>query len=66
MDGYELARRLREQPELRQMRLFAITGYGQESDRERSRDAGFQEHLVKPVDLAHLANLIDTARAADA
>jgi signal transduction histidine kinase/ActR/RegA family two-component response regulator len=66
MDGYELAQRLREQPELRQVRLFAITGYGQESDRERSRDAGFQEHLVKPIDLAHLANLIDTARAADA
>ena len=66
MDGYELARRLREQPDLRKTRLFAITGYGQESDRERSRDAGFQEHLVKPIDLAELANLIDTACATDA
>jgi signal transduction histidine kinase/ActR/RegA family two-component response regulator len=59
MDGYELARRLREQPELDKTQLFAITGYGQESDRERSREAGFQEHLVKPIDLAHLASLID-------
>src|SRR5262249_47711230 len=41
MDGYELARRLREQPEMRRVRLFAITGYGQESDRIRSRAAGF-------------------------
>jgi CheY-like chemotaxis protein len=67
MDGYELARRLREQPELRRTQLFAITGYGQESDRQRSREAGFQEHLVKPIDLTHLAELIDTVpRAADA
>jgi signal transduction histidine kinase/ActR/RegA family two-component response regulator len=67
MDGYELARRLREQPELKRTLLFAITGYGQESDRQRSREAGFQEHLVKPIDLTHLAELIDTApRVADA
>lgn len=67
MDGYELARRLREQPELRRTQLFAITGYGQESDRKRSREAGFQEHLVKPIDLTELAALIDTVpRVADA
>jgi signal transduction histidine kinase/ActR/RegA family two-component response regulator len=66
MDGYELARRLREQPELDRLHLFAITGYGQESDRERSRAAGFQEHLVKPIDLAQLTQLIDeTSRSAD-
>jgi PAS domain S-box-containing protein len=59
MDGYELARRLREKPELRRLRLFAITGYGQESDRERSRAAGFHEHLVKPVDLTQLQDLIE-------
>jgi PAS domain S-box-containing protein len=59
MDGYELARRLREQPELRRVRLFAITGYGQESDRIRSRAAGFHEHLVKPIDLAKLQSLIE-------
>jgi CheY-like chemotaxis protein len=64
MDGYELARRLREQPDLGKTHLFAITGYGQESDRERSRAAGFQEHLVKPIDLAELATLIDEAAIA--
>jgi CheY-like chemotaxis protein len=48
MDGYELARRLRlGDPALR---LVALTGYGQAEDRARSRAAGFQEHLVKPID----------------
>jgi PAS domain S-box-containing protein len=47
MDGYELARRLRGQ--FPQIRLIAITGYGQSSDRQRTREAGFDEHLVKPV-----------------
>jgi PAS domain S-box-containing protein len=51
MDGYEVARRLREIPGCQRTRLIALTGYGQESDRERSRKAGFAEHLVKPVDL---------------
>ena len=59
MDGYELARRLRDEPDLRRLKLFAVTGYGQESDRERSRAAGFHEHLVKPIDLARLQNLIE-------
>jgi signal transduction histidine kinase/ActR/RegA family two-component response regulator len=67
MDGYELARRLLEQPEMKKLSLFAVTGYGQESDRERSREAGFQEHLVKPIDLAQLVQLIETApRVVDA
>jgi PAS domain S-box-containing protein len=51
MDGYELATRLRDLPELNGVRLFALTGYGQESDRQRSRDAGFDHHFTKPVDL---------------
>ncbi|HLG59774.1 MAG TPA: PAS domain S-box protein [Vicinamibacterales bacterium] len=51
MDGYELARRLREVPGLERIRLVALTGYGQESDRRRTRAAGFHHHLVKPVDL---------------
>jgi PAS domain S-box-containing protein len=50
MDGYELAARLRELPGLAGIRLIAMTGYGQESDRQKSRLAGFHEHLVKPVD----------------
>jgi signal transduction histidine kinase/CheY-like chemotaxis protein len=58
MDGYELARqmRLREsRPSgLRPMRLIALTGYGQETDRQASREAGFDVHLVKPVDLVTL------------
>jgi CheY-like chemotaxis protein len=50
MDGYEVARRLRQLDGSR-MRLVAVTGYGQESDRRRAADAGFAAHLVKPVDL---------------
>ncbi len=52
MDGYELAARLRELPGLATIRLIAVTGYGQDSDRERTRAAGFEHHLVKPVDFA--------------
>ena len=51
MDGYELAARLRGLPELNGIRLFALTGYGQESDRQKTRDAGFDHHFVKPIDL---------------
>ena len=54
MDGYELARRLRSMPSLRAVRLIALTGYGQAEDRERALDAGFDDHLVKPVDLLAL------------
>ena len=50
MDGYEVARRLRSQQRLESMRVVAITGYGQQADRDRARAAGFDEHLVKPVD----------------
>ena len=49
MDGYEVARRLRQHPLLKNAWLVAITGYGQESDRQRSKEAGFDHHLVKPV-----------------
>ena len=51
MDGYELARRLRAQPQLNGLRLVALTGYGQSDDRQRALAAGFDDHLVKPVDL---------------
>ncbi len=50
MDGYEVARRLRSQPAVQSMRLVAVTGYGQQSDRDRAREAGFDQHLVKPVE----------------
>ncbi|MDI1446394.1 ATP-binding protein [Polyangium sp. 6x1] len=59
MDGYELAHRLRERPELERLRLIAVTGYGQESDRSLSRKAGFDAHLVKPVQFDRLAGLFD-------
>jgi signal transduction histidine kinase len=65
LDGYQLARRLRGMPETRAARLIAVSGYGQDSDRERSAAAGFDLHLVKPVDPAALADAID-ADARDA
>jgi PAS domain S-box-containing protein len=59
MDGYELARRLRAEVDHdRAMRLIALTGYGQESDRARAIDAGFDHHLVKPVPLDGLLALL--------
>jgi len=58
MDGYELASRLRELPGLRDIRLIAVTGYGQESDRRRTQAAGFQHHLVKPVDISAIEALL--------
>jgi PAS domain S-box-containing protein len=54
MDGYELARRLREVPSLCGVPLVAVSGYGELSAVQRSTDAGFQTHLVKPVELAKL------------
>jgi CheY-like chemotaxis protein len=51
VDGYELAALLRKLPGLSDLRLIALTGYGRESDRERTREAGFLHHLVKPVEL---------------
>jgi len=59
MDGYELARHLRNLPNLRNTQLVAVTGYGQESDRSRALAAGFQEHLVKPVDLDALVTVVN-------
>ncbi len=58
MDGYELARRLRVLPALAGVRLIAVTGYGQPDDRRRSREAGFDAHVVKPVELDVLRALV--------
>jgi CheY-like chemotaxis protein len=58
MDGYELAARIRKQYVGAQPYLLALTGYGQASDIARGSAAGFDEHLVKPVDLAHLLRVI--------
>jgi len=61
LSGYDVARRLRE---LRGNALFivAITGWGQEEDRQRAREAGFDHHFTKPVDYAALLEVIDQAR----
>ena len=59
MDGYELAGRLTKLPGLGGIQLIAVTGYGQESDRQKSRAAGFHHHLVKPVDLDAVASIVN-------
>jgi two-component system CheB/CheR fusion protein len=58
MDGYEVARRCRQDADTRRITLVAMTGYGKEEDRRRSREAGFNAHLVKPVDLEDLQVLL--------
>jgi PAS domain S-box-containing protein len=58
MDGYEVARRLRSMPLLADTLLIALTGYGSEEDRQRAREAGFDEHLAKPADPEHLQRLM--------
>jgi PAS domain S-box-containing protein len=60
MDGYEVARRLRELPQTQKMVLIALTGYGQAEDRRRTRDAGFDHHLVKPVEPDALEALLNS------
>lgn len=61
MDGYEVARRVRAMPEVRDAVLVAVTGYGREEDRRRAMEAGFDHHLLKPVDLAALAEILGRA-----
>ena len=61
MDGYQVARHLRQQPQTKDVRLIAITGYGQDSDRLRSQEAGCEHHLVKPVDPQKLQDLLTTS-----
>jgi CheY-like chemotaxis protein len=62
MDGYEVARRLRHDPEFAASTLIAVTGWGSEEDRRRSTEAGFDFHLTKPVESSTVENLL--ARAA--
>ncbi len=59
MDGYELAAALRQRFPSRPLRLIAITGYGQEEDQRRSAAAGFELHLVKPIDLTKLTQIVE-------
>ena len=59
MDGYQVARRLREVTATRASCLIALTGYGQPADRDRARAAGFDHHLTKPADPDALLALVD-------
>jgi two-component system, chemotaxis family, CheB/CheR fusion protein len=65
MNGYDLAEHIRKRPEFADCLLIAISGYGQDHDIQRSKDAGFGGHLVKPVDLAALADLLAYGRGHD-
>jgi CheY-like chemotaxis protein len=58
LNGYEAAHKIREQPWGKNIELIALTGWGQEDDRQKSRDAGFSAHLVKPVHLDALMKLL--------
>lgn len=58
MSGYDVAKALRSSPDLGGTRLIALSGYGQPDARDKSADAGFETHLVKPVDLATLERLL--------
>jgi len=59
MDGYEVARRVRVEPDFADVPIVAMTGHGQEGDRTRSAEAGINTHLVKPVEIAALQALSD-------
>jgi two-component system CheB/CheR fusion protein len=64
MDGFELARRLRASGATRNSLLVAVTGYGQEGDRRRALESGFDHHLVKPVNVQALMALLRQTRHA--
>jgi CheY-like chemotaxis protein len=61
MDGYTLARAIRARPALSAVPMVALSGFGRESDRERSRQAGFDSHLLKPIEFSELQRLLQWA-----
>jgi PAS domain S-box-containing protein len=65
LDGYEVAQRIREQPWGKSTLLIAVTGYGQEEDRRRSLEAGFNYHMIKPVNLVELEKTLTDLRTAN-
>jgi PAS domain S-box-containing protein len=65
MTGYELARRLRTMPEGATMQLIATTGWGQQKDRDLAREAGFDDHLTKPISLDVLRGMLPAADTGD-
>jgi CheY-like chemotaxis protein len=58
MSGYEVARQLRKEVELAPLKLIALTGHGREADREKTREAGFDAHVVKPIEINDLPKLL--------
>jgi CheY-like chemotaxis protein len=58
LDGYQVAASLRQQSGMQSLCLIAVSGYGTEADKEQSRRAGFDFHLLKPIDLAHLTGIL--------
>ncbi len=66
MNGYDVARRIRREPWGSEIRLVALTGWGQDEDRRRSKEAGFDDHVVKPIDPASLRGLLRKARSSGA
>lgn len=61
-DGYETAREMRNDPKLRHIRLVALSGYGQEKDRARTKEAGFDEHMVKPIRIEQIKEILERPR----
>jgi CheY-like chemotaxis protein len=60
MNGHEVARRLRKDPESAGITIVALTGWGQDEDRQLSQDAGFDHHLVKPLEFATLQTMLSS------
>jgi CheY-like chemotaxis protein len=60
LNGYEVAKRIRQHPVLKNVVLVALTGYGQNADRQTSLQAGFNHHLVKPARFEHLQHILAT------
>lgn len=58
MNGHEVAKRIRQQPKYDHIKLIALTGWGQDTDREESKASGFDEHLTKPVNITLLSELL--------
>ena len=60
LNGYQVAKRIRQEPNLKNIVLVALTGYGQEADRQTALEAGFNHHLVKPARLEQLQKILAT------
>jgi CheY-like chemotaxis protein len=66
MNGLEVARRIREDPQAKSLTLVALTGWGQREDRRRTSEAGFDYHLVKPADVGTLQSILSMRESSEA